>query len=319
MACALVASWLTVTVAGAPAAVYNLGLINELAQDVQVGSLSGATGPPVTMTRADGSQPLSGSRYRVVVQPDIGGNLGPWASSVPMVVAALSPPSAVTLVASGTSLSLTWSAPPIPAPLIGPLTYQAVLMQGASEVGEATAEASPVTPFARSDLQPPVAGQVYTARLNATEYSVLTGGHTSDWATSPAVTIMDVPQLTQVSYDAGFTTVQWTASTVPGAGYDIMLQPTQAGFQSFQATVNGPSPGGLAPTSTRISMAGQSRWRYYTAQIRAHTPNSAGGWSSPVAFAALEPPAGLKVEMAANPYGVTHLTASWTSAVDQVF
>jgi len=164
-----------------------------------------------------------------------------------------------------------------------------------------------------------VAGQVYTARVNATQYSMATGGHTSDWATSPAVTIMDVPQLTQVSYDAGFTTVRWTASAVPGAGYDIMLQPTQGGGQSFQATVNGPSPGGPAPASTQISMTGQSSWRYYNAQIRASSPNSAGAWSSPVAFTALDPPTGLKAELVVGQGGVTRTTASWVPAGNESF
>lgn len=157
---------------------------------------------------------------------------------------------------------------------------------------------------------------MYTARVNANQYSVgASGSHTSAWATSPAVTIMDVPQLSQVSYDAGFTTAQWTASTVPGAGYDIQLQPTQGGGLSFQATVDGPAPGGPAPTSARISMAGQSRDRNYTAQVRAHSPTSAGAWSSPVAFTALDPPTGLTVGLVTNSSGVTHTTASWTAGL----
>lgn len=68
-------------------------------------------------------------------------------------------------------------------------------------------------------------------------------------------------------------------------------------------------------------MAGQSRWRYYTAQIRAHTPNSAGNWSSPVAFTALDPPTGLTVGPVTDSIHVTRVTASWTAGLglDPVF
>ena len=71
----------------------------------------------------------------------------------------------------------------------------------------------------------------------------------------------------------------------------------------------------------QADMAGQSRWRYYTAQIWAHTPNSAGNWSSPVAFTALDPPTGLTVGPVTDSIHVTRVTASWTAGLglDEVF
>ena len=53
-----------------------------------------------------------------------------------VIVATITPPAGVTLTASGAAFSLSWAAPPGPADLTGPLSYNVVLLAGTTKVGE---------------------------------------------------------------------------------------------------------------------------------------------------------------------------------------
>ena len=298
---ALTASWAAVAVAGAPAAVYNLRLVQLITVKSvpAVGGAIGASGPPVTLRRDDGAQPVPGTQYAAQVQAGIGGNLGPWTTSALVVVATITPPAGVTLTASGTSLSLSWVAPPVPPNLTGPLSYDVILLEGTTQVGEADGVAGVTLSPARSDNQLLVPGQAYTAQVRAT-----TAGHASDWATSPAVTVMDVPRLVGMSGGGGALAVQWTPSTVPGAEYDVGLTQEIIGGTQSVIPVTGPTP------NTQIDTSNMPSARYYV-QVRARIANSTGAWSAGLPFSILAPPTGLTVSV-----GPTSVTASWNPVPD---
>lgn len=293
---ALTASWAAVAATGAPATVYNLQLIQlaTVNSGPTVGGAIGASGPPVTLRRYDGGQPAPGTRYAAQVQADIGGNLGPWTTSALVVVATITPPTGVTLTASGATLSLSWAAPPVPPDLTGPLSYDVVLLAGTTKVGESDGVAGVTLSPARSDNQLPAPGQAYTAQVRAT-----TARNASDWATSPAVTVMDVPRLVSVSAGGGTLAVSWIPSTVPGAEYDVGLTQEIIGGTQTVIPVTGPTP------STQIKTTGMPSARYYV-QVRARTANSAGAWSAGLPISILAPPTGLAVSG-----GQTGATVSW--------
>ena len=299
---ALTATWAAVTAAGAPAPVYNVQLIDTAAPAAPaapVGSAAGVTAPPVTLSRADGQAPLAGAQYAMQVQAEMAGNIGPWATSPPIAVITLAPPAMVLLTFAPEQFSLTWTAPQLPAPLTGPLSYDLTLIEGGTQVGQLSAVTDTTADPSRTDGQVPAPGQVYSAQVRAVAQS-----HTSAWAASGPITIMDVPQLTAVSYAANVVTAAWTASTVTAAEYDIDLQPDPGGGGDFQVPVTG-TGGAPAPTSVPVDMTGRARWTY-TVRVRARTAGSTGNWSAALPVAVIDPPTGLAVS-----YTGGLVTASW--------
>ncbi|MGD0604999.1 MAG: hypothetical protein ABSA53_15530, partial [Streptosporangiaceae bacterium] len=245
-----------------------------------VGAVSGAAGPTATLTRADGTQPAQGARYAVRVQAVVAGNLGPWATSAPLIVVTLPPPTGVVLQVAGAGFSLTWTAPALPSLLTGPVSYDVALMQGGVPVGTLTGVTGTSAAPSRGDNQTPAAGQAYTAQVRAA-----TPGHASGWAAAAPVIVMDVPQIISASYASGVTRVQWTPSAVPGADYDVDVHQQEVAPGADRVTpVAGPA------TSASIDMTGLPSWTY-NVTVRARTANSVGAWSTAVPIALIDPPA----------------------------
>src|SRR6185437_1377646 len=302
----LLARWTAIQVTGTPTPAYNLELIDMAAPGVPIGAASGVAQPPVSLSRTDGQAPLAGAEYAMRVRGVIAGNLGPWSQSQPIAVVALSPPTAVALSYAPRQFTLSWTEPPLPPPLTGPLTFDIELIDGGSVVAEPSNKTGTTANPSRSDGQVPVPGQVYTAQVVA-----LVPAHTNRGTMSPAITIMDVPRLTESSYAANVVTVGWTPSAVAGAAYDVDLQPGPGGGADFQVPVVG-SGGAPAPTTAHIDMTGRARWTY-AIRVRARSAGSAGDWSEPVTVAVIDPPTGLAVS-----YAGSAVTASWAAATGLV-
>lgn len=267
------ASWGQANVTGAPAAVYRLELIDLAHPDQPAGDLAGLSGSRAFPARSDGQRPVDGAHYAVKVRGDVGGNLGPWATSDPLLIATLPPPSAITLTASGPRLSLTWTSPPVQAPWNGPVSFATVLRCGTTDVGSATIDGTNWTPV-RNDQRTPQPGEDYSCAIVA-----WTPQYGSAEAGSQHVKILDQVQLSAVSYDAGAITATWSHSAFTAASYDLVVTPQAGGPLVHSST---------GATSIRIQMPGNQPRGMYNVQVRPALPGSAGDWSAPLPVLVLD-------------------------------
>jgi hypothetical protein len=293
---ALVANWAAVAVQNAPVATYDLLLVDESTPDAPVGALDGATGTSATVTRTDGQPPAAGAHYAATVRADVGGNLGPAATSDVLVVAVLPPPAAVTLALTDQAFALTWTAPAVPATITGPLSYDAALLTGATVVAQVTGlSTSSWAPALGTVLVP---GTSYTAQVRA-----LVPRHVSAEAASESVTVMGTPQITSASYASDKITVSWTPSTVPAATFELRAVPVGGG-ETVTATVDAPAATGA------LDVTGKPRGDY-SVSVRGAAGHSAGPWSPAREVSVRDGVTGVSVRSDG-----TNLIFSWTPYPD---
>ncbi len=204
--------------------------------------------------------------------------VGPYTSapSAAIPVALLAPPTEVTLTATGTAFSVSWTA----AQLTGPVSYAVILIQNGTRVAELDQVTGTTAAPARTDQQTPAAGQVYTAGVWAIQ-----DGNTSPQSVSAPVTVMDTPSIASASYAGGIVTMNWTASTISGAEYNVKLQQQDVADGAHLQTA-------ASQNNANIDMSGHPRL-IYNATVQATTANSAGTWSAPMPVPVLDPPSGL--------------------------
>jgi hypothetical protein len=295
----LVATWAAVEVTGAPASTYRLSLIDAAQPDQPVGTQDGVTGTTATPNRTDGQQPIPSAHYTVTVRADVGGNLGAWATSPALVITQLPPPGAVTLTVAGQVFTVTWTAPDVPALILGPLGYDASLLCGTPVVASTTGLTATTWSPSRTDGHPPSPGESYTVNVRAD-----VPGHESAWAASAQIMIMDTPQLTSVAYTTNTITATWSRSTFSFAAYDVEAVPA-AGGDTVMVSVTGPPDN--TPTTVQLSVTGKPRGTY-NVRVRATSPGSAGEWGAPQAVTVLDGVGGVTVASDG-----TQLTVSWTA------
>lgn len=276
----LIATW-----AAVPSGTYRAELIDTAAPTQAIGTLDAGSALAGTLTRTDGQPLTEGALYQVRVRANVGGNLSPWTTSAALRYVVPPPPAAPTLTAEGSVLTLTWQAPSAPPGLPTPLGYDGRLFQQGvlDPVGEFTAVTATTVAPKRTNELPPGVGEIYYAQVRTDA-----GPYLSTWALSDSVTIMDSVQIVSATYQGSLLTVEWTASEVPTADFEVEITPVSG--DPAWTTVFPHSSGGLEPGDGQVDLTGRRTGGACSVRVRAVSPQSHGGWSTPARVLLLDPP-----------------------------